>query len=81
MSAANVDVTQHARTRWLQRVAADDPFPASSIRDAFEEAVDTGGEQCHRRYHRGLDVHLVARQRGAVERIVTVYKTAAGGEE
>jgi hypothetical protein len=80
MSVQNrrVDVTQHARTRWLQRVAADDPYPGTSVREAFKEASHTDAGRRIRGYHDDLGVLFVAVESDAATIIVTVYETANG---
>lgn len=81
MSAASptVDVTAHARMRWLQRVEPNDPFPAESVRQAFAEAatVDIGGRL--RGVHERLGLVLVGVERGDYTTVVTVYADSQGG--
>jgi len=81
MSVQNrrVDVTQHARTRWLQRVAADDPYPGTSVREAFREASHTDAGRRIRGYHHDLGVLFVAVKTDAATTIVTVYEAARSG--
>jgi len=82
MSVQNrrVNVTQHARSRWLQRVAADDPYPGTSVREAFRETSHTDVGRHIRGYHHDLGVLFVAVKTDAATTIVTVYETANGGE-
>lgn len=74
-----VDVTQHARTRWLQRVASDDPYPGTSVREAFKEASHTDLGRHIRGYHQELGVLFVAIKSDTVTTIVTVYESARSG--
>lgn len=74
-----VDVTQHARMRWVQRVAADDPYPGTSVREAFREASHTDAGRRVRGYHQDLGVLFVAVKSDAVTTIVTVYESARSG--
>lgn len=36
----DVSVSSHARLRWLQRVSAEEDYPAGAIRRAFHRGVD-----------------------------------------
>ena len=83
MSVQNrrVDVTQHARTRWLQRVAADDPYPGTSVREAFRESSHTDVGRRVRGYHQDLGVLFVAVKSDATTTIITVYESARSGRE
>lgn len=82
MSVQNrrVDVTQHARTRWLQRVSSEDPYPGSSVREAFRESSQTDTGSRIRGYHDDLNVLLIAVKNRTKVTILTVYRSEKSQE-
>ena len=40
MSADRINVTSHARLRWLERVSAEETYPAGAIRNALRRGAD-----------------------------------------
>lgn len=78
-----VRVSDHAIRRYLERVDVSDPYPASTIREAWKQTVNAGtdedGSVPRSRSETGLK--LIAEYGSETATVVTVYHRDDGGEQ